>query len=122
MSTISRLKSIENKHDVYRYKAWKIRKLYGNVLSYTLQVNDSGRFMRSLLSNLVNNLTEGIYKTKRKYKHSDKKCEICGIKCKGCECFLEYRNFIVDLMKFKCSCCNKKYQKKFWWKLKETIF
>ena len=71
MSTISRLKSIENKHDVYRYKAWKIGKLYGNLLSYTLQVNNSERFMRSLLSNLVNNLTEEIYKTKRKYKHGD---------------------------------------------------
>ena len=29
----------------------------------------------SRLSNLVNNLLEGIHKIKRKYKHDDKNCE-----------------------------------------------
>ena len=33
--------------------------------------------MISLLSNLVNNLFEGIHKIKCKYGHDDKKCETC---------------------------------------------
>ena len=31
--------------------------------------------MASLLSNLVNNLTEGIHRTKCKYKYDNKKCK-----------------------------------------------
>ena len=38
------------------------------------------------LSNLVNNLTEGIHK----------------IKCKDCDCFLEYERLKDNLMKYKC--------------------
>ena len=48
--------------------------------------------MESSLLNLVNNLSEGIYKIKGKFGHSDKKCETCGIKYKPCDCFLEYTN------------------------------
>ena len=44
--------------------------------------------MVSPLSNLINNLAEGIHKIKFKYKH-DKKCETCGIKNKDYKCFLE---------------------------------
>ena len=33
------------------------------------------RVSRSLLSNLVNNLSEGIHKIKFKFRHDDKKCE-----------------------------------------------
>ena len=40
------------------------------------------RFMASSLSNLVNNLSEGIHRIKCKYGHDDKKCETCGIKYK----------------------------------------
>ena len=36
--------------------------------------------MTSLLSNIVNNLTERIHKIKCKYGHDDKKCEVYGIK------------------------------------------
>ena len=32
-------------------------------------------FMTSSLSNLVNNLSEGIYRTKCKFGHGDKKCD-----------------------------------------------
>ena len=39
--------------------------------------------MASSLSNLVNNLSEG---------HDDQKCETCGIKCKYCDCFLEFKH------------------------------
>ena len=45
--------------------------------------------MASSLSNLVNNLAEGIYRNKCKYGHHDKKCETCGIKYKYSDCFLE---------------------------------
>ena len=45
--------------------------------------------MATSLSNLTNNLSEGIHKTKGKYGHDDKKCEICRIKYKYCDCFLE---------------------------------
>ena len=38
--------------------------------------------MVSLLSNLVNNLSERIHRIKCKYGHDDKKCEPCGIKYK----------------------------------------
>ena len=37
---------------------------------------NSARFMESLLSNIVDNLVEGIHK----------------IKCKDCNCFLEYKS------------------------------
>ena len=36
--------------------------------------------MASLLSNLVNNLSDKIHRIKWKYEHDDKKCETCGIK------------------------------------------
>ena len=36
--------------------------------------------MASSLSNLVDNLAEGIYKVKREYCHSCKNCETRGIK------------------------------------------
>ena len=75
--------------------------------------------MASSLSNLVNNLAEGIHKTKCKYKNDDKKCEKCGIKYKNFECFLEYTNFKDNLI--KCKCLSKK-KKKNWWKFKEMIF
>ena len=44
-------------------------------ISNILQFIDSARFMASLLSNLVNNLSEGIHKPKCKYGQDNKKCE-----------------------------------------------
>ena len=52
----------------------------------------------SSLSNLVNNLSEGIHKIKCKLGHGDKKREIYGIKYKYSDCFLEYANFKDDLI------------------------
>ena len=49
--------------------------------------------MANSLSNLVNNLSEGFHKIKRKLGHNDKKCETCRIKYKYCDCFFEYPNF-----------------------------
>ena len=62
--------------------------------------------MAILLSNIVNNLTEGIYKFKCKYGHDDKKFKTCGIKYKYRDCFLEYPNFKGHLIEYKCLCCN----------------
>ena len=45
--------------------------------------------MASSLLNLVNKISEGIYKIIGKFRQSDKKCETCGIKYKPCDCFLE---------------------------------
>ena len=50
--------------------------------------------MASSLSNLVNNLAEGIHKI----KNSD--------------CFLEYESDKDNLMKYKCLPCNKDYSNK----------
>ena len=89
-------------------------------ISYILQLIDIARFMASSLSNLVINLSEGIHRIKCKFGHDDKKCEICGIKCKYC--FLEYTNFKDDLIEYKRLNCNKSYQQKFNEKLKKNGF
>ena len=47
---------------------------------------DSARFRRTSLSNLVDNLTKEIHK----------------IKCKDCDCFLEYESVKENSMKYKC--------------------
>ena len=52
--------------------------------------------MASSLSNLVDNLTEEIHK----------------IKCRDCNCFLEYESVKDNLIKYKCSSCNKDYSNK----------
>ena len=49
-------------------------------ISCILQFIDSTRVMASSLSNLVDNLSEGIDRIKCKYRHDDKKCETWGIK------------------------------------------
>ena len=41
-------------------------------ISYILQFMDRAIFMTSSLSNLVNNLSEGIHEIKCKYRHNDK--------------------------------------------------
>ena len=99
----------------------KMEKKYKNI-SYLLQFFDSARFMASSWSNLVNNISGGIHRTKCKFGHNDKKCETCGIKYKHFDCFLEYTNFKDDLMEYKCLSCNKSYQQKFDEKLKERFF
>ena len=78
--------------------------------------------MASSLTNLFNNLSEGVHKIKCKFEHDDERCETCGIRCKYCNCFLEYTIFNDDLIEYKCFCCNKNYQHKFDKKLKERFF
>ena len=84
-----------------------MEKKFKKCMSYILQLIDSTRFMASSLSNLVNNLSEGIHRIKCEFGHNNKKCETCGIKYKYCHCFLEYANFKDDLIECKCLCCNK---------------
>ena len=52
--------------------------------------------MATLLSNLVDNLTEGIHK----------------IKNNGCNCFFKYESVKDNLIKYKCLSCNKDYSNK----------
>ena len=52
--------------------------------------------MASSLSNLVDNLAEGIHK----------------IKWKDCDCFLEYESVKDNLIKYKCLFCNNDYSNK----------
>ena len=54
-------------------------------ISYKVKFIDSARFMVSSLSNLVDNLAKGIHE----------------IKCKDCNCFLEYENVNDNLTKYK---------------------
>ena len=75
------------------------KKLQKNI-SYILQLIDSARFMASTLSNLVNNLSEGIHRIKCKFGHNDKKWEAGGIKYKHCDPFLEYTNFKDNLIEY----------------------
>ena len=69
--------------------------------------------MASSLSNFVNNLAEGIHKIKWEYGHNDKRHYTCRHKYKDWECCLEFINVEDDLIKYKCLCCKKNYQKKF---------
>ena len=71
-------------------------------LSYILQFIDSARFMASLLSNLVNNLSERLHRIKCNLGQYGRKCETWRIKYKYCDCFLEYTNFKDDLTEYKC--------------------
>ena len=74
-------------------------------ISYEIISVDSARFMTTSLSNLVDNLTEGIHK----------------IKCKDCDCFLEYGSIKDNLIKYKCLYCNKDYSNKIDEKLKKRF-
>ena len=78
--------------------------------------------MASSLSNLVNNHSERIHRTKCKYGHDDKKCDPYEIKYKYCHCFIEYTNFKGDLIEYKYLWCHKNYQRKFDEKSKERLF
>ena len=65
-------------------------------ISYKIKIIDVARFMASSLLNLVDNLTEVSHK----------------IKCKDCDCFLEYENAKDNLNKYKYLSCNKDYSDK----------
>ena len=64
-------------------------------ISYKIKFIDSARFMMSSLSNLVDNLAEGIHKTK----------------CKGCASFLEHKCINDNLINYNCLFFNQKLLK-----------
>ena len=76
-----------------------MKKELGNGKSITYKMNfiDSLRFMSSSLSNLVDNLSEGL--------HSDK--------CTDCKPCLDYMMFKDDQLFFRCFECKKNYKKEF---------
>ena len=74
-------------------------------ISYKIKFIDSVRFMTSSLSNLIDNLAEGIHK----------------IKCKDCDVFLEYGSAKGNLMKYKRLSCNNDYSNKLDEKFKKGI-
>ena len=55
-------------------------------ISYKIKFINNVRFIATSLSNLVDNLAEGIHK----------------IKCKDCDCFLEYGSVRENLIRCKC--------------------
>ena len=65
-------------------------------ISRKVKLIDSGRFMASSLSNLVDNLADKNHK----------------VKGNDCDCFLEYENVKDNLVKYKCLSCNKDYSNK----------
>ena len=69
--------------------------------------------MASSLSNLVNNLSEGIHKIKYKYGHEDKNVKLAELNLNIANCFLEKTNLKDELTECNCLCCNKNYQQKF---------
>ena len=76
--------------------------------------------MARSLSNIVN-LAEGTHKIKYEYKYDDKICEICEIKYKDWDYFLQYTNFKGDLIDYKCLCCKKNLKKRFFNRYKFSI-
>ena len=93
---------------MFKRKYWKIHNLYSSnkkgsyknwkkskeiYKKHILHVTVYWYFVATSLSNLVNNISERIYKIKFKYRHADKKCQTCQNKYKYCDCFLEYINF-----------------------------
>ena len=91
-----------------RKRSYKIDK-EGNesvvTISCKIKFIDSARFMATSLSNLVDNLTEGIDK----------------IKCKYCDCFLEYGSIKDNLINYKSLSCNKDYSNKIGEELKNRF-
>ena len=74
-------------------------------ISFKIKFIDRAGFMGSSLSNLVDNLTERIHKTK----------------CKNYDCFLEYESVKDNLIKCKYLSCNNNYSNKYDEKLKKRF-
>ena len=74
-------------------------------ISNKIKFIDSARFMESSLSNLLDNLAEGIHK----------------IKCNDCHCFLEYESVKDNLIKYKCLSCDNDYSHKIDEEVKKEI-
>ena len=64
--------------------------------SYEIKFIDSAGFVANLLSSLLDNFTEGIHE----------------IKCKDCDCSLEYESVKKNSIKYKCLSCKKNHLNK----------
>ena len=88
-NVLGKIPKIQNLLCSNRKKVIKIDK-DGNesveTISYKIKFINSVRFIATSLSNLVDNLAEGIHK----------------IKCKDCDCFLEYGSVRENLIRCKC--------------------
>ena len=82
-------------------------------ISYILQITDSAGFMARSFSNLFNNLAKDFIKINVNMDIIINKHETCEINYKDCECFLEYANFIDDIIVYNYLSFNKNYQKRF---------
>lgn len=67
----------------------------GKAIQYKIRFVDSIRFMASSLSNLADNLAEGLHESK----------------CKDCKSILEHMKTQDGLLTFKCVNCYKTYEK-----------
>ena len=105
------LEKIQKSTKLFRFQKKKATKIDedGNecvaIISYKIKFIDSARFMATSLSNLVHNLTKGIYE----------------IECKDCDCFLEYESVKGNLIKYKCLSWNKDYLNKIDEELKKRL-
>ena len=74
---------------------------YGNdkiaKIKYKIKFIDSYRFMSTSLSNLLNNLSEGVHNNK----------------CTDCKSFLDYMATKDEQLIFRCFSCKKNYEKRF---------
>ena len=68
------------------------------IISYRLRFIQNERFMTSLLSNLVKNLSKGIHKFKCKYRYDDMNYETGGIEYNVLDCIPEFTNFKDNLL------------------------
>ena len=67
-------------------------------MSYILQFIDGTRIMASLLSNLVNNLSEGIHRIKCKFGHDDKKnVKLAELRAKHATFLLNRQDHLIEL-------------------------
>ena len=108
-------KCLEESKEKYKTISVPIEKHFTNIdkdgnesvatISYKINFIDSARFMASPLSNLVDNLAEGIHKNK----------------CKDCDCFIEYESVKDILIKYQCLSCSKDYSNKLDKKLKKQL-
>ena len=68
------------------------------IISYRLRFIQNARFMTSLLSNLVKNLSKGIHKFKCKYRNDDMNYETGGTENNALDCIPEFTNFKDNLL------------------------
>ena len=71
------------------------------------------KFIWNLLPNTSDNLAKGIYKIICEVGYDNKKCSDCGIEYKFYDFCLKYTNVKDDLLRYKCSWCNRIYQESF---------